>query len=66
MPQKIIKDSTLAEILKRKDGKGILTKYEVPCLTCPMARFEMESLKLKDICDVYKINLSKLLKELNE
>ena len=62
----IDKNSILAEILKNPKAEEILAKYNLPCLTCPMARFEIENLKLGEVCKVYKINLEKLLEELNK
>ncbi|OIP75764.1 MAG: hypothetical protein AUK07_00960 [Parcubacteria group bacterium CG2_30_36_21] len=65
MPKKFTKNSSLAEILTLKEGEKILAKYNLPCLTCPMAKFEIENLKLGEVCKMYKINLKKLLEELN-
>jgi len=65
MPKKFTKNSSLAEILILKEGEKILAKYNLPCLTCPMAKFEIENLKLGEVCKMYKINLKKLLEELN-
>ena len=62
----IDKNSILAEILKNPKAEEILAKYNLPCLTCPMARFEIENLKLGEVCKVYKINLERLLEELNK
>lgn len=62
---KITKDTTLAEVLEMSDAEEILAKYKVPCLTCPMAKMEMQVLKIGDICKMYGIDSEKLLKELN-
>ena len=62
---KITKNTTLAEILKYPKAKKILAKYNLPCLNCPMAVFEMKILKIDEICKAYNINLKDLLKELN-
>jgi len=64
--KKITKDTTLAEILELAEAEKILAKYNLPCLGCPMAKFEMENLKIGEICKIYNINIDKLLKELNE
>jgi len=61
---KITKNTTLAKVLEIKGAEKILLKYEMPCLHCPMAQMEMASLKLGDICNMYGIDLDKLLKEL--
>ncbi len=63
---KITKETTLAEILNYSEAKKILVKYNLPCLVCPMAKFEIENLKIGDVCKLYTIDSKKLLKELNE
>ena len=60
------KNTTLAEILKRKEAEKILAKYNLPCLTCPFASAEMEKLKIGKICEMYGIALDNLLKDLNK
>ena len=65
MPKKFTKDSTLAEILAFKGGKKILAKYNLPCLTCPMAKFEIQNLKVGEVGKMYGIDIEKLLGELN-
>ena len=62
---KITKDTTLAELLNNPETLKILAKYSLPCLNCSMAKFEMENLKIGDICRMYEIDSKKLLKELN-
>ncbi len=62
---KVTEDTTLAEILKYPENEKILAKYNLPCLTCPFAKTEMEDLKLGQICQTYNIDLEKLLEELN-
>lgn len=66
MEPKVSEDTSLAEILKIPRADKILAKYNLPCLTCPFAKLEMEKLKIGDICKMYKINLKDMLKELNE
>ena len=63
---KITKTTTLEKVLKIKNAEKVLSKYNLPCLTCPMAQMEMNSLKLGDICNMYGIDLEKVLKELNK
>ncbi len=65
MKNKIIAKTTLAEILKYPEAEKILAKHNLPCLSCPMAKFEIENLKIGDVCKMYGIDLEKLLKELN-
>jgi len=62
---KITKDTTLAKILEIKGAEKILSKFQVPCLGCAMAQMEMDTLKLSDICNMYGLDINKLLKELN-
>jgi len=61
---KITKDTTLAEILNLSGKEKILAKYNLPCLSCPMAKFEIENLKIGEVCKMYGIDLEKLLIEL--
>ncbi|MFH1036551.1 MAG: DUF1858 domain-containing protein [Patescibacteria group bacterium] len=63
---KITKDTTLSAIMKVPDAEKILAKHNLPCLTCPFAKMEMEKLKLGQICEMYGINLEKLLKDVNK
>ncbi|MDD5433319.1 MAG: DUF1858 domain-containing protein [Candidatus Pacebacteria bacterium] len=62
---KITKDTTLAEIMVEESAKGVLAKHKVPCLTCPMAQFEIQNLTIGDVCKIYGIDLEKLLADLN-
>ena len=66
MENKITKNTALAEILKNPEAEKILVKYNLPCLGCPFAKYEMESLKIGEVCKMYGIDLDKLLRELNE
>jgi hybrid cluster-associated redox disulfide protein len=63
---KITGDTTLAEILKHPEAEKVLAKYNLPCLGCPFAKFEMENLKIGEVCKMYGINFKSLLKELNK
>jgi hypothetical protein len=63
---KITKNTALAKIIKQKGADKILAKNGVPCLSCPMAEFEMDDLQLGEICKAYGLNLTKILKELNK
>ncbi len=66
LSMKITQKTSLAKVLEFKDSKKILAKHKIPCLTCPMAKFEMENLTLGQICQMYGINSKKLLKDLNK
>lgn len=62
---KTTKSNTLKEILDISGGEEILRKNGVPCITCPLAASEINSLKLDQVSKIYQLNLSKILKELN-
>ena len=62
---KITEKTTLADILKIKDGEKILAKHNVPCLGCAMAHMEIDKLKVGDVCQAYGLDCDKLLKDLN-
>jgi hypothetical protein len=64
--EKFKRETSLAEILKYPEAEKILEKYNLPCLTCPFAKIELEELKIGQICDLYGIDCEKLLKDLNE
>lgn len=63
--QKINKNTILGEILKKAGAERILEKYRVPCISCPMASFEIDKLKIGDVCKMYGLNLGRILRELN-
>ncbi len=65
MEKKFTKDSILADILENPGSQEILAKYNLPCLTCPFAKMEMEKLKIGEVCQQYGIDTDNLLKELN-
>ena len=50
---KITKDTLVSEILEYSKAKKILAKYNLPCLSCPMATFEMGILKIGEVCKMY-------------
>lgn len=59
-------NTTLKKILEMENGEKILTKHGVPCVTCPMAKFELEKLKIGEICEIYHLELDPILKDLNK
>lgn len=63
---KITGDTTLAEIMENPKTQEILAKYNLPCLGCPLAKFEIENLRIGEVCKTYDINLNNLLRELNK
>jgi hypothetical protein len=58
--------TTLAKIVETKNGAKILMENRVPCLSCPMAQFEIDKLELGEVCKMYGLDLGKILKELNK
>lgn len=63
---KITSKTTLKKILDKKGAIEILLRNGVPCLSCPMASFEVDKLKIGEVCKMYGLNLKKILKELNK
>ena len=64
--KKLTAKSTLRELLEHKRGQEVMAKYNVPCLTCPMAAMEMNELQVGQICEMYGIDLVGLLKDINQ
>ena len=62
---KITSKNTLSSIIKKKGAAEILNENGVPCLSCPMAQFEIDNLQIGKVCKMYKLDLAKILKELN-
>lgn len=63
---KITDDTTLAEILEYPKASEILEKYKLPCLHCPMSAYEMGTLRIGDVANMYGIDIKGLLEELNK
>jgi hypothetical protein len=59
-------NTTLEEILKTKEGKQILAKNGVPCVSCAMAKEEISFLKIGNVADMYGLDKEKIIKELSE
>jgi hypothetical protein len=66
MKKIITSKTTLAKILEMKNGEEILHKFGVPCMSCPMAKFEIEKLEIGQVCKMYGLPLKEILKGLNE
>jgi len=62
----ITKDTILSEIMRDKKSQAVLSKYNLPCLSCPFAKMEMDNLKLGDVCQMYGLDLEGLLTELSK
>lgn len=63
---KITEKTVLVDVMALKNAEKILTKHNVPCVTCPFAKMEMDKLKIGQICEMYGIDLKKLLSDLNK
>jgi len=63
---KYTKNTTVAEIMKTKKGMKAMVKFNIPCLGCPMAAYEVQQLKIGDVAKFYNIDLKGLLKDLNK
>lgn len=63
---KVTKDTTLAKALAIPGADKVLTGFRMPCMGCPMAAMEMETLKLGDICSMYGLDLKGILEKLNK
>ncbi|MFH1316499.1 MAG: hypothetical protein ABII01_03210 [Candidatus Woesearchaeota archaeon] len=63
---KVEENTVLGEIIKIEGAEEVLMKNSVPCVTCPMAKMELDALKIGQVCDMYGLDKVKILKELNE
>jgi len=63
--RKITVKTKLKKILESPKAEEILIKYAVPCVSCPMAIFELEELEIGKVAKMYKLDLRAILKELN-
>jgi len=63
---KVDEHTKLGKIIKLKGVDKILEKYNVPCLSCPMAKLEIDSLEIGDVCDNYGIPKKELILEINK
>lgn len=59
-------NTTLKEIMNTEEGKRVLEKYSVPCLSCAMASQEIEFLKIGEVADMYGLEKEKIIEELNK
>lgn len=58
--------TTLGEIINIEGVNKILEDFHVPCVSCPFAQFELNSLSLGDVCRLYGINEKKLIEAIND
>ena len=64
--KKVTPKTTLLKILELKGAEKVLAKHGVPCISCPMAKFELDQLEIGQVCKMYGLNLKEILKELNK
>ena len=62
---KFTKKTTLKKILEKNGANEILARYNVPCMSCPMASFELEKLEIGEVSKMYGLPSEKILKDLN-
>ncbi len=62
----ITKETKLEEIVKIKGANEVLARLGVPCVSCPMAKMEMDILEIGKIAEIYNLDLEKILAELNK
>lgn len=63
---RVTKSTKLGKIIKIKGMKKILEKYNVPCMSCPLAKMEMDSLEIGYVCKLYGLSEKELILELNK
>ena len=63
---KVTEKTTLEKIIDKKGGEEILAKHGVPCVSCPMAQFELSKLKIGEVCKMYGLLLEDILRDLNK
>jgi hypothetical protein len=63
---KVTKKTKLSKLIDDKKAQKVLEKFDFPCISCPHARMEMEVLEIGNVCEMYDIDSTKLIKELNE
>lgn len=61
----ITEKTTLGKIIRTKKGTKVLMENGVPCMHCPAVEAEMDTLKLGEVCEMYGLDLKKILDELN-
>jgi hypothetical protein len=64
--QKITAETNIAEILNHPGASEILANYQFPCLSCPLASFEISRLPLGLVTEKYQLPLDDILRDLNE
>ena len=63
---KVDEHTKLGKILKIRGMEKILTKFSVPCVSCPMAKMEIDNLEIGDVCNMYGLNTKELILDINK
>lgn len=63
---KITNKTKLKKILEIKGAEKILLKHNFPCVSCPMAKMEMDVLDIKTVCSMYGLDEKKIIDDLNK
>ena len=63
--EKVTEQTLLGEVINDERIIPILKKYNFPCVSCPLAQYELEKLKVIDIAKFYGINAEEVIKEIN-
>ncbi|MEM1689790.1 MAG: hypothetical protein QXU01_02570 [Candidatus Hadarchaeales archaeon] len=64
--QKISENTPLTEVLKIPGATEVLLRNNFPCIMCPLAFFEIGTMKLGDVIKAYNLDAEKIIKELNQ
>jgi len=64
--QKIDEETPLAEVLRIPGAAEVLLKNNFPCMACPLAFFEIGTMKIGDVIRIYNLDAKKIMAELNE
>jgi len=62
---KVDRHTKLGKLMKMRGIEKILAKYNVPCISCPIAKQEMDFLELGYLCDIYGLKEKEMILEIN-
>ncbi len=62
---KVTEETTLKQILSVPGAEKVLQELKIPCMACPFASMEMETLEIGRIAQAYGLNLEEILDKLN-
>ncbi len=63
---KITSKTKIAKLFAKKTLLNVLKKYEVPCVSCPIAKQEIDKNSIGYVCDIYGLPKEEIIKELNK